>query len=125
MAHILMVDDNADLLQALLDPLESAGHRVTLAGNGNAALKVVRSSAIDLMITDLIMPGKEGLETILEVRREFPAIKIIAMSGDTALETRNILHIAQLFGADGILTKPFSGKTLVEAVHAALDSGSR
>src|SRR5688572_7582515 len=113
MAEILLVDDSAALLAAMVDFLHAANHRTTLAANGQIALDLIKNKHFDLIITDLIMPEKEGLETIRELRMRFPALKVIAMSGGGA-HARNNLHVAQCFGAALTLDKPFSGKLLVD-----------
>lgn len=121
MADILLVDDNAALLAAMVDPLHTAGHRTTLAANGKIAMDLASDNHFDLIITDLMMPEQEGLETIREVRQRLPALKVIAMSGGGP-HARNNLHVAQLFGAALTLEKPFSGKVLVEAVNRVLQA---
>jgi len=122
MADILLVDDNAGLLAAMDDILRAAGHRPTLAANGKIAIDLIRSRRFDLIITDLVMPEKEGLETIIELHKKFPQLKIIAMSGGGGGDARSNLVMAQRFGAASTIDKPFSGKALVEAVDRALQS---
>lgn len=94
--------------------LEEGGYKVAEASNGNEGIKSCRQHPCDLVVTDIFMPEKEGLETITELRREFPAIKIIAISGggyrsrvsgDSGLSTA--LRSAKDFGADRTLRKPF------------------
>lgn len=121
MADILLVDDNAALLAAMVDSLHAAGHRTTLAANGKVAIELTTKNHFDLIITDLIMPEQEGLETIREVRQRFPGLKVIAMSGG-GTHAKNNLHVAQHFGAALTLDKPFSGKVLVEAVNRVLQA---
>lgn len=120
MARILLIDDNARLLDAMNEPLELAGHHVASAGNGVEALKLVRTESFDLVITDLVMPEKEGLETIIELRRLYPRLRIIAMSGGMGGDPTHILHMAELFGAVRTLGKPFTGKQLVALVESVL-----
>src|SRR5258708_7770645 len=109
MAKILLVDDNAALLAAMVDFLQPAGHQTTLAANGKEAIGLVNANHFDLVITDLFMPEKEGLETILDLRKQFPTMKIIAMSGSDTDNAVNNLYIAHRFGAVLTLNKPFSG----------------
>lgn len=120
MANILLVDDNAGLLKMQAEFLRDAGHTVATAANGKEAMRVVQRGSFDLVVTDLVMPEKEGIETIIELRRKFPALKIIAMSGGGRVDAKDYLDIARKLGAARTLAKPFSGKELVEAVAQVL-----
>ena len=120
MSRILLVDDNLDLLDAMQIPLERAGHHALVAANGQDALALIRGNRIDLVITDIYMPEKEGLETILELRQLFPEVKIIAMSGGGQTQGRSNLFMAEQFGAAMTLKKPFSATELVMAVRTVL-----
>jgi YesN/AraC family two-component response regulator len=94
---------------------------VSTAGNGNEAMDLVEANAFDLVITDINMPEKEGLETIAALRRTAPKIKIIAMSGGTvSTGAMDNLSMAQLFGASFTLAKPVSGDALITAVTRVL-----
>lgn len=81
MARILIIDDNDDLRTVICGVLESAGHEVVQAADGVQGIELQRRSPVDLAITDILMPEKEGVETIRDLAREFPALRIIAMSG--------------------------------------------
>lgn len=121
MAKILLVDDSAPILAIMALLLEQEGHVTTLAADGGQALKLVANDAFDLIITDLVMPGKEGIETILALRKSFPAIKVIAMSGGGSLfDSRLMLTVAEKLGACRILEKPFTKEGLIRAVNSAL-----
>ena len=121
MANILLVDDDAPLVKVQSELLRRAGHTVSVAGNGKEAMDLVADNDFDLVITDLIMPEKEGIETILELRRKAPKIKIVAMSGGGAwADTRDSLAMARQLGASLTLAKPFSGEELIAAVAQAL-----
>jgi len=113
---ILVVDDNADLRVSLRRLLELLGHSVAVAADGNQAVEVQRRCNARVLITDIFMPGKEGIETIEIFRREWPAIKIIAMSGGGTHAKRDYLGVASTVGADATLTKPFSLEALVDAL---------
>src|SRR5260370_25679819 len=80
MARILVVDDDHDICEVLEMGLTHAGHEVRVAADGASALRLVRAEPFDLIITDIFMPGKEGIETIMEIRPDFPAVKVVAMS---------------------------------------------
>ena len=120
MARILLVDDNAELLKLQGEVLRREGHVVTMATEGNEALLLVQNSVFDLVITDLVMPVREGIETIVELRRIAPSLKIIAMSGGGKVDAKDYLTIARQLGAVQTLAKPFSKKDLLEAVSGVL-----
>ena len=118
MARILVIDDDSDTRAMLEQTLKPAGYEVILAADGREGVERYRASPVDLVITDLYMPNQEGLETIGELRRRFPEVAIIAMSGKAAAVT--MLSIAQKFGAIGMLHKPFAADELIAAVEKAL-----
>jgi DNA-binding response OmpR family regulator len=122
MANILLIDDNAGMLKMQVAFLQQAGHAVTTAVNGKEGLKLVAQQPFDLVITDLVMPEKEGIEVIIELRQKLPALKIIAISGGGRVKPEGYLVLAQKLGAAKTLAKPFSGKELVEAVTSVLAS---
>ena len=126
MGSILIIDAEEDIRDALQMVLESVGHDVKVASNGNEAVELQRGEPADLIITDVIMPGKDGVETIKEIRQEFPGIRIIAISGGggvqpteyvpEAITTTAYLAAAKEAGADMVFTKPFERKELIRAV---------
>jgi DNA-binding response OmpR family regulator len=120
MAHILLIDDDDTFRDILASALEQSGHEVSQAGNGNDGLRLYRERPADLVITDIVMPEKEGLATIRDLHRDFPAARIIAMSGGLAHDPRLYLHMAEKFGAHAVLAKPFHLSDLIKAVDAAL-----
>ena len=120
MARILLVDDNADILKTYGDVLRRAGHEVVTAANGNEALRLAEQSAFDLVITDLVMPDKEGIETIMALRNRTPTLKIIAMSGGGLGNAKDYLPIARYCGAAQTLAKPVSASELRTAVTTVL-----
>ncbi len=103
--------------------LKRAGHEVVEAPDGIEGIRLYREKQPHLVITDIVMPKKEGLETILDLRREDPQVKIIAISGGGRIGPESYLDIAEGFGANHILTKPFSNKELLEAIHDLLGKG--
>ena len=116
---ILVIDDEENIRELVRAVLENAGYRVLDAIDGDSGLEMFRANHVDLIITDLIMPGKEGIETITELRREQSDQKIIAMSG--AVDSSTYLHLAGSLGADETLAKPFKVSELVEAVERLLN----
>lgn len=120
MASILLVDDDPQVLKLLLDYLTRQGHEVACASNGKEAVKIMRVSHIDLCLMDIIMPGKDGLETIPEFRQAHPSIKILAVSGGGSMGSSEYLKMAQALGADRALAKPFTFQALKDAVDSLL-----
>lgn len=120
MNRILVIDDDAPFRSVLEQMLTRAGYEVATAGNGREGLELQRKAPAPLVITDLIMPEKEGMETIIELRRDFPETKIIAISGGGRHGSQDFLPIAQKLGAVRTLEKPFSREHLLEAVTAVL-----
>ena len=124
MAKILLIDDeeNARVLTAQF--LELAGHQVVTAENGIQGHERVLERAFDLVITDIIMPEKEGFETIKDLKRERPDLPILAISGGGVIQSDELLEMAVSMGASAGLSKPFTGKALLAAVQKALDLGA-
>ena len=122
MASILLVEDDEQLRSMLRIVLDRAGHEVQEAGNGKEALEIYNRRPTDLIVTDIVMPDKEGLETILEFRRIYPDVKIIAMSGGGRTGAQNYLQLAKKLGADYILTKPFSNQEILDGIHIVVPS---
>ncbi len=120
MAKILVVDDEAAIREMLQDMLGREGHEVTTAENGQHALSLFLEDQADIVITNILMPEKEGLETIRELREMCPGVKIIAMSGGGQLGTISYLDVARSFGAMETLTKPFTRQRLIDALHDVL-----
>lgn len=118
-ATILIVDDEAGLRRMIGTALKSAGYRVLEAGDGREAIDLLGRTSVDLVLTDLIMPGQEGIETIRELRRNFPEVKIIAISGAVL---GGLLRMAQILGADAALAKPVDFEELVTTVREVLSS---
>lgn len=120
MARILVVDDEELARYTIREILEGAGHEVSEATNGNQAIAKQQAQPFDLIITDIIMPEKEGVETIIELKKEFPDLKIIGISGGGRTRNMDFLQLAKQFGAEKILSKPFTEDELLENVKACL-----
>jgi CheY-like chemotaxis protein len=123
MADILIIDDEAGVLRVLRKILESAGHSVTEAPDGEVALRQFEGKPADLVITDIFMPGMDGIELLVHIRKTFPDARVLAMSGGGLLSRDQALSDASLLGADQILQKPFSSAEVLEAVNRTLTSG--
>lgn len=118
MPHILIIEDDEQVRLMLRMTFESKGYEVDTAPNGKEGIKRYREKQADVVITDLIMPEKEGLETILELRNEFQNAKIIAISGGGKLSPDGYLKVAADFGAEFTFPKPVPTEQLVDAVES-------
>jgi len=120
MSYILVIDDDEILRPMLRMTLEHLGHEVGEARDGNEGLALQQQRPADIVLTDLVMPNKEGIETIVELRQKFPNLRIIAMSGGSRVTATDYLDIARWAGAKRILTKPFTPTDLAAAIAAVL-----
>jgi DNA-binding response OmpR family regulator len=118
-ARIVVADDEAGVRSFLRLVLESAGYEVLEAPNGKLALQEARAGRVDLVITDLVMPEQEGIETIRALRREVPGVGIIAISGAMGPQ---FLEVARMLGAQAVLSKPVSAELLLAKVAEVLKS---
>jgi CheY-like chemotaxis protein len=121
MPRILLIDDERQVRTALRQMLEREGYEVAEVGEGEEGLEALQSQPVDLLITDIFMPGKEGIETIREVRKRYPAVKIIAISGGGREGTLEVLSHAEFLGAHRTLVKPFLRTDLLAAIQAVLE----
>ena len=120
MAKILVIDDEPSILLMIKKMLEKAGHEVDMALNGKEGMQLFEKNQADLLITDIIMPEKEGLETIVEMRKKYPDLKIIAISGGGRISADGYLPGAKLLGANMVFQKPLIQKEFLEAVSFLL-----
>ena len=116
--HILVADDDDQVRMLLKRVLVKAGYDVSEARNGNEAVRIFKQKPAALLITDLIMPDKEGIETIQEFRRSQVPVKIIAMSGGGRLDQNMYLSMAKKIGANSVLSKPFMPQELLKVVQS-------
>ena len=120
MARILVIEDEALVRDTLCQYLEGAGHELLVAENGEQGLEIYRSHNPDLVISDVSMPTREGISTLVELRRLNPDAKIVMMSGGTPSGVTDYLELAQQLGAAAVLRKPFRKAHLVELVRKIL-----
>jgi CheY-like chemotaxis protein len=118
---ILVVDDEPELRDVIGRVLIDAGHRVTSAANGRDAIAKMGEQTFDLVLTDVIMPEKDGMQVITEARRKQPGIRIVAMSGGGHIPREQYLKIATGLGAHAVLEKPFTNQELADVIGAVLD----
>ncbi|MBU6400633.1 MAG: response regulator [Verrucomicrobia bacterium] len=120
-ARVLVIDDEEDLRALLKEALTDAGYTVADAATGDEGIALYRASPADLVITDVLMPKKVGLETIMELKRDFPDAKVIAISGGFNRRTDSDSTLAKTLGVDRTLSKPFSPETLLRVVREVLE----
>ena len=119
-ANVLVVEDDAELLQIMARSLEGAGHVVTQAPNGESGLRLFRAEPPDLVVCDIVMPDRDGIELIPEMKALHPAVKIVAISGRQHIGALDVLNLAKRMGADATLAKPFGMDALVALVGSLL-----
>lgn len=123
MQRILLVEDDEMMRQTLRVILGRAGHEVVDATNGREALECLSRENIDLVITDIMMPEMDGIETIISLKRASPTLKLLAISGGGSTGNFEFLEMARKFGAAETLRKPFKPKELLDAVERVLAAG--
>lgn len=120
MAEIIIIEDDELLRQMLVRWLGANGYPVREAGNGHEGLRLMREHPAALVITDLVMPDMEGIETIRHLRRDYPKTKIVAISGGGVGDANGYLKIASELGAHRTFAKPFFPGELLSAVEELL-----
>jgi len=120
MARILIIDDEPQIRSMLTLMLAREGYEIVEASDGVAGIKIYRQNPADLIITDLIMPNKDGIGMILDLKKEFPDVKIIAMSGGGLNKPDGYLKGAKKLGAACTLTKPIDREEMLKAVREIL-----
>jgi DNA-binding response OmpR family regulator len=118
MTKILIVEDDQQLREMLKQLLEGESFEVIDSGDGEEAIKTLHENEVDLMITDIIMPEKDGVSLVRDLRKQFPDLKIIAISGGSRhIDPQNPLKIVEKMGVDRTLTKPFKLSELLDVVR--------
>ncbi len=120
MARILVIDDDDQVRELLRQMMEHAGHEAVVAADGQIGMRMHREQPADIIVTDIIMPEKDGWEAIVELRKEFPDVKIIAISGGARLGPYSYLAIAKRFGAQRVFAKPLEKAELLRAIEELL-----
>jgi len=119
--YIVIIDDDEQIREMLKQILAREGYGIFVAANGKEGMQIYREKQTDLVITDIIMPEKDGLETITELRKDFPEVKIIAMSGGGSKGPESNLQAAKRLGAVCTLTKPVRRKEMLSAVKELIN----
>ena len=123
MPSILVVDDEDQIRHLIRETLEQVGYHITEACDGKEAFQQYRLAPADLVIMDILMPNQDGLETTVALRREFPDVKVIVITGGSdMIGMLNFLDVAKMLGAHSTLQKPFEMKTLLDTVQAELQA---
>jgi DNA-binding response OmpR family regulator len=120
MHTILIIDDDAQVREMLKKMFGRVGYHVLTAKDGKEGLRLFETSSVDLVVTDLIMPEQEGIETIIALRRRKSDVKIIAISGDGQENSTSYLNMATKLGAQKAFAKPLQRKELLDAIHNLL-----
>lgn len=121
MPKVLIIEDDDSFREVLVQMLGRAGYVVEKASNGNRALQICQDFTPDLVLTDIIMPDKEGLETIQELVASYPGIRIVAMSGGGKFGPDSYLPLAKALGANACLQKPFMRDELLSTLKTVLE----
>lgn len=120
MKKILVIDDNLQILKVLKAHIEKLGYHCVVTDQSTEVISLVEENEIDLVITDIVMPKQDGVETIIQIKKKFPNLKIIAISGDSKLNVNYCTEIAELLGADASFRKPFDYEKLSLTLHELL-----
>ena len=120
MARILVVDDAVDFRVMCREVLQEEGYEVLEAADGNEGLVLLRDNTVDLIVLDIMMPEKGGLETIIEIRKDFPDLKIIAVSGVVPVDSGALLNLTNRFGVSKVFSKPIRFAELLETIRDLL-----
>jgi DNA-binding response OmpR family regulator len=124
MCNVILIDDDIELLRQMATAFISAGHKVRAAPDGQAGLALFTAEASDLVVTDIIMPNREGIETIVELRKASSSVKVIAISGGYRVGPADFLELARHVGADAALAKPFRLAQLLDLAGRLLRTGA-
>jgi DNA-binding response OmpR family regulator len=120
MARILVIDDQETIRRVVRRALEQEGHQVLDASDGEMGMAVLARYSADVVITDIFMPGQDGILTLRQIRKQFPTVKVIVISGGDSTGTLDLRRDAELLGAVRSLQKPFTAREIVAAVRAVL-----
>lgn len=122
MARILVIDDQDPIRRIVRRALEQAGHEVFDASDGERGMDMLARHAADVVISDIFMPGQDGILTLRQIRKQFPAVKVIVISGGDSTGMLDLRRDAELLGAVKSLQKPFTAREIVDLVGSVLES---
>lgn len=121
MARVLIIDDNTEFCAILQTHLETAGHAVATASRARTGLEMLEQQSFDLLLTDILMPEVDGIEVLRIVKRRWPGLPVIAVSGGGQIAARDLLEMVDHLGADRVLQKPVRREDLLAAIDTLLD----
>ena len=122
MAIVLVVDDDPTVRAIATELLREERHAIVEAADGDEALRVLEATRAELVVLDMLMPNRDGLETIMEIRRRHPGVRILAISSGGSIGAGDLLRMARLFGADETLAKPLSFSAFAATVNRLLET---
>lgn len=122
MARILVIDDQEAIRRLVRRALEQAGHEVVDASDGGMGMAMLARHSADVVICDIFMPGQDGILTLRHIRKQYPAVKVIVISGGDSTGTLDLRRDAELLGAVKSLQKPFTARDIVDLVKIVLES---
>lgn len=122
MARVLVIDDQEPIRRIVRRALEHDGHEVLDASDGKLGMDMLARHSADVVISDIFMPGQDGILTLRQIRKQYPAVKVIVISGGDSTGMLDLRRDAELLGAVKSLQKPFTGRDIVELVRSVLDS---
>ncbi len=120
MARILVIDDQDSIRRVVRRALEQDGHEVFDASDGELGMEILESHSFDVVITDIFMPGQDGIVTLRQVRKRFPEVKVIVISGGDSTGMMDLRQDAELLGAVTSLQKPFNAREIMDVVRSVL-----
>ena len=120
MARIIVIDDQEPIRRIVRRALEQEGHEVLDASEGEMGMQLLERHTADVVITDIFMPGQDGILTLRQIRKKFPAVKVIVISGGDSTGLLDLRHDAELLGAVKSLQKPFTAAELIQTVRDVL-----
>jgi CheY-like chemotaxis protein len=123
MGYILVVDDDPVIRRLLRIELEASGYAVEEASGGSEAIRQIRKGNVDLMVIDIVMPPKGGIETMIELNTEYPDLKTIVITGHFPTESDAFQNIVKQFGASRVFAKPLDMKAFLKALKSLLSDG--
>ena len=120
MARIIVIDDQEPIRRIVRRALEQEGHEVLDASEGEMGMQLLERHTAAVVITDIFMPGQDGILTLRQIRKQFPAVKVIVISGGDSTGLLDLRHDAELLGAVKSLQKPFTAAELIQTVRDVL-----
>ena len=121
MACVVVIDDQEPIRRIVRRALEQAGHQVLDAEDGELGLQLLERHPVDVVVSDIFMPGMDGIQMLRQIRKQFPAVKVIVMSGGDSSGMLDLRRDAELLGAVKSLSKPFTTHEIVEIVNSMLE----